>query len=69
MKNQAVAASHNTSNLKLKENSAIIPERRRKYLANASEDRDMSANNQSVSIDLDLNDTTNLHRKNNKLNV
>ena len=31
--------SSNTSNLKLKENSAIIPERRRKYLANASEER------------------------------
>ena len=29
----------NNSNLKLKENSAIIPERRRKYLANVSEDR------------------------------
>lgn len=33
------APSSNTSNLKLKENSAIIPERRRKYLAGTSEER------------------------------
>lgn len=40
---RAVPKSINNSNLKLQENSAIIPERRRKYLANASEDqRDLS---------------------------
>jgi hypothetical protein len=64
------APSSNTSNLKLKENSAIIPERRRKYLANASEDRgDLSGFNQNNSIDLELTDTSNVHRKNNQLNV
>jgi len=60
------APSSNTSNLKLKENSAIIPERRRKYLANASEERgDLTGYNQNASIDLELTDTSNLHRKNN----
>ena len=64
--NNRAAPSSNTSNLKLKENSAIIPERRRKYLANASEERgDLSGYNQNASIDLELTDTSNLHRKNN----
>jgi len=55
-----------SSNLKLKENSAIIPERRRKYLANASEERgDLSGYNQNASIDLELTDSSNLQRKNN----
>jgi hypothetical protein len=64
------APSSNTSNLKLKENSAIIPERRRKYLANASEEGgELSGFNQNNSIDLELTDNSNVHRKNNQLNV
>ena len=65
------APSSNTSNLKLKENSAIIPERRRKYLANASDDRgDINHFNQNASIDMELTDNqNNMHRKNNQLNV
>ena len=61
------APSSNTSNLKLKENSAIIPERRRKYLANASEERgDLNGYQQNTSIDLEITDNTaNMHRKNN----
>jgi|TARA_B110001450_G_scaffold251567_1_gene271883 hypothetical protein len=65
----APASNQNHSNLKLKENNAIIPERRRKYLANASEERgDLSGFNQNASLDLELTDTS-MQRKNNQLNV
>lgn len=43
--------------MKLKENNAIIPERRRKYLANASDERgDLSHFNQNTSLDLENSD-------------
>ena len=45
----------------------IFRKRRRKYLANASEDRgDLNGFQQNTSIDLELTDNTaNMHRKNN----